>query len=488
MGFQTTEEQDRIINYEGDCLVVKAFAGAGKTSTLVNYAKQNPHDHLLYIAYNKAIKDEATKKFPTNVKCLTSHGLAYFQFGKKFKEKNKLSNNIYLRDIASSLEIYDFGFLNRVLETVNSFLTSSSTDILPGHIPLIPGEPTVLTEKEISYRNAIVRNANILWQKMQDLNNPAKISHDGYLKLYQLSKPDLTKKYSIIMIDEAQDITPVVNSILLDQKCSLVYVGDPHQQIYRWRGAENAMAYKELDRADKLNLTHSFRFGPKIAMVANAILDLKQENLNIVGRAENDNVYSPMEADSNISFDNQITILSRTVTGVILSAFQESKKNKKIFWIGGINKYPLFLIEDIYWLSKGKTNNIKDKLILNDYPSFLAYKDFAEKTGNWEMIRNCNFVEDHEDNIPTLLENLRSNNSFDMDSADVIVSTVHRSKGLEFETVIMSEDFPDVLALSGNTEKYHDELNLLYVAATRATQNLVINSITEEILLDFIGS
>lgn len=488
MAFKTTPEQDTIINYVGRCLVVKAFAGAGKTSTLVNYAKKNAREQLLYIAYNKAIKDEASRKFPGNVKCLTSHGMAYAQFGKNYKEKNKLVNSIYVRDIAKAIETFDFRFANKVLETVNCFLTSSSTEIMPGHIPQIPGLPTVLTEKEISYRKAIVNSAKLLWHKMRDLNDPTPISHDVYLKLYQLSQPDLSKKYSIILIDEAQDITPVVNSILLNQNCNLIYVGDPHQQIYRWRGAENAMAYKELDNAHKLNLTHSFRFGPKIAMTANAILNLKGENLNIIGRAEKDMVYSSINEFVDLDFDKQITILSRTVTGVILSAFSQSKKNKKIFWIGGINKYPLFLIEDIYWLSKEDYNKIKDKQLVADYPSFVEYKDFAEATANWEMIRNCKFVEDYGEEIPTLLNNLRNNNSCTIDTADVIVSTVHRSKGLEFETVIMSEDFPDVFAISDDTEKYHDELNLLYVAATRATKNLVINSMTEEILRDFISN
>ena len=33
------------------------------------------------------------------------------------------------------------------------------------------------------------------------------MSHDGYLKLYQLSKPKLYN-YDILLIDEAQDLTP----------------------------------------------------------------------------------------------------------------------------------------------------------------------------------------------------------------------------------------------------------------------------------------
>ena len=61
--------------------------------------------------------------------------------------------------------------------------------------------------------------------------------------------------------------------------------------------------------------------------------------------------------------------------------------------------------------------------------------------------------------------------------ADYTVSTAHRSKGLEWENVALCNDFPDVFALEG--DEYDDELNLLYVAATRAKKTLVINYIVE---------
>jgi superfamily I DNA and RNA helicase len=58
-------------------LKVNAFAGAGKTSTLVEMAKALPHERILYICFNKSIADEASKKFPSNVQCKTVHSLAY---------------------------------------------------------------------------------------------------------------------------------------------------------------------------------------------------------------------------------------------------------------------------------------------------------------------------------------------------------------------------------------------------------------------------
>jgi len=47
-----------------------------------------------------------------------------------------------------------------------------------------------------------------MWKKMIDLKDKAiRLPHDGYVKLWQLRRPKLDK-YDVLMIDEAQDLTP----------------------------------------------------------------------------------------------------------------------------------------------------------------------------------------------------------------------------------------------------------------------------------------
>ena len=36
------------------------------------------------------------------------------------------------------------------------------------------------------------------------------ITHDGYLKLYQLSKPDLSERFKAILLDDGKDVNPVI--------------------------------------------------------------------------------------------------------------------------------------------------------------------------------------------------------------------------------------------------------------------------------------
>lgn len=93
-------------------------------------------------------------------------------------------------------------------------------------------------------RQDVFRLTQTHWSKMVDMKDFSwKMSDDGYLKLWQLSGPKILD-YDVIMRDEAQDLTDCMLDIVKRQMphCSLVFVGDPHQQIYGFRRARNALS------------------------------------------------------------------------------------------------------------------------------------------------------------------------------------------------------------------------------------------------------
>ena len=61
-------------------------------------------------------------------------------------------------------------------------------------------------------------------------------------------------------------------------------------------------------------------------------------------------------------------------------------------------------------------------------------------------------------------------------SADVVISTVHKAKGREWDTVKIYRDFPHVDDI---TEENLEELRILYVALTRAKRHLDIEEWSE---------
>ncbi len=59
---QLTSEQKAIVQSKGD-IRINAVAGSGKTTTIIEYARARPDSRILYLAFNKAVKLEAARKF-----------------------------------------------------------------------------------------------------------------------------------------------------------------------------------------------------------------------------------------------------------------------------------------------------------------------------------------------------------------------------------------------------------------------------------------
>ncbi|MHB9800815.1 hypothetical protein ACYCAX_23780 [Pseudomonas sp. MT3] len=83
-------------------------------------------------------------------------------------------------------------------------------------------------------------------------------------------------------------------ALVAGQQARKIFVGDQWQQIYRWRGAENALDQQVEAGADVMYLTNSFRFGPMIAGVANAILRQQGETRPLVGLSPRDKVMTSL--------------------------------------------------------------------------------------------------------------------------------------------------------------------------------------------------
>lgn len=140
-----------------------------------------------------------------------------------------------------------------------------------------------------------LRAVRTLWQAMSDPDGTFPVTHDTYLKLFQLSGPDLSRRWDTILFDEAQDANPVTSALVLGQRCRIVLVGDRYQQIYRFRGADDALSHPSLSGADRLWLTQSFRFGPAVAAMANLLLKRAGESREVSGCGGDDEVLTMQE-------------------------------------------------------------------------------------------------------------------------------------------------------------------------------------------------
>ncbi|XP_040451371.1 F-box DNA helicase 1 isoform X1 [Falco naumanni] len=499
-----THEQQRILNHKIECgqrVKIMAFAGTGKTSTLVKYAEKFADLNFLYVTFNKAVAERGRSVFPRNVTCKTFHSLAYGSVGKHYREKGKLNfSKMSVYYISSLIQNHKEQSLfirgKTVLQTLENFFASSDEEICEEHTPVwfrnTHGERKLVSqvEKEIN-----VKEAKEIWHNMKkldgDVEKKYKMTCDGYLKLWQLSKPQLSG-YDAIFVDEAQDCTPAIVDIVLSQTCGIILVGDPHQQIYSFRGAVNTL-YR-VPHSHVYYLTQSFRFGPEIAYVGATILDVckKIRNKTLVGGNQKGDVRGSMEG--------KITVLSRSNFNVFEDAVKLTGKERpiKIHIIGGLVRFGLSRICDIWKLSQPADERKKSNLVIND--SFIkkweetrglvSLKKYAQHTDDKDLEVKIAIVEKYKERIPELVQKIESSHVSQEAMADYIIGTVHQAKGLEFDTVLIADDFVKVPCLGGNYQRANfiidmypeDEWNLLYVAVTRAKKYLLMSKSLEDLL------
>ncbi|MED0222399.1 DNA helicase, partial [Escherichia coli] len=108
------------------------------------------------------------------------------------------------------------------LSSLNQFLCSADKEPGLQHLP----DEDARAGTDVS---AILQAVQVLWHEMSRPDGTFPVTHDTYLKLFQLSSPDLSRRWDTILFDEAQDANPVTSALVLSQPCGVILVGDRYQ-------------------------------------------------------------------------------------------------------------------------------------------------------------------------------------------------------------------------------------------------------------------
>jgi F-box protein 18 (helicase) len=480
-----TPEQNEIINSTGN-IKINAVAGSGKTTTVIEYAKTRPKtSKILYLAFNKSVRLEATKKFRekglSNVKVETAHSLAFKNvvMGSYYKLKefgyrtNEIADLLQLK--GNGEKHAEYIVANHINKFITYFCNSDKQKVQE-----LNYRDTVTDSKAKAFVNTfydyIESQTNLLLGKMD--TGEIEITHDFYLKKFQLSNPSLN--YDYILFDEGQDASAAMLDIFLKQKAIKVIVGDTHQQIYGWRYAVNS-----LERADfkSYNLSTSFRFNQDIADLAMGVLKFKsrinrEPNMQITGKGSGTEIKSK-------------AVIARTNLGLLLKAIRyvtEKKKVERIYFEGNINSYTYAdegaSLYDVLSLYNSSHHLIKDKLI-KGMKDLKELEDYIEKTEDVQLGMMVEIVTEYGNEIPKIIKAIKEKHieSDEKEKAEMIFSTVHRCKGMEYDAIQLVGDFITEEQLEKLKEakegslindKLNEEINLLYVAITRTKNSIYI--------------
>jgi len=468
---QTDEQQAAVDAFvQGDHLAIQAGAGTGKTTTLRMLAAATSKRGL-YIAFNRAIADDAKGRFPRNIECRTAHSMAFQTYGRRYSARLNAAR-IPSKEVAAGLgirgemrigarKVSPLARSYAAVRTVLRFCYSADDVIGAHHVPRMRGLDGADNHQKLI--EAVLPFAHKAWT---DIQNPdsgtVRFEHDHYLKLWALSRPAL--KYDFILLDEAQDTNPVIDQVFNAQRGSaqLVMVGDSAQAIYGWRGAQDVMA--DFD-GTKLGLTQSFRFGPAVAEEANRWLSIADAPIRLSGYDRIATTVGPVEHPD--------AVLCRTNAGAMREVLNALEAEVKVALVGGGGQLRS-LAQAARDLKAGRKTTHPELFLFSSWGEVQDYA--AQDPSGADLYALVELIDDH--GVDALLEAV--DKLSDERHAQLTVSTAHKAKGREWNTIRIADDFTEPGEDDDGQPNPIDsaDARIAYVAVTRAKRRLDLGGLT----------
>ena len=484
MDLHPTQEQQAVLDAPERLIKINARAGTGKTSTLRMLAKKHANSRILYLVYNKKAQTEARSIFPGNVTVHTVHSLAYrstpskrHQRGWKpifdFTPARLLPEFEEFNDQQHELASMSYNFLTYYLNSPTHDIKKAAEQFADRHLS------KTMTEL---FKLAIPTIIDTFKKIFESWRERGECVHDYYLKLFHKTGNFLLQlnQYDIILVDEGQDLSPIMSDVLKKCDKKVILVGDPHQQIYRFRYAVDAMQTHSSDV--NLELSMSFRFGASIAeTVSKLITEAKNEQgFSIQGNSQvksNVSFYKDRDLLSLVRRFKGLAILSRTNLNLFTKAIQLRKDGIPFTFERDVTPQMLRTL-DVYWLSIGNNEKIRD-LFIKSFKTLEHLEHHASEMDDREFSQMAKVVRDYAKDLPNIIFDLikiHKNNTQEANLEAVVLSTIHSSKGQEYNHVIIGSDLPHFLSEDTEQEEetFLEEVNVAYVAFTRVKQQLFL--------------
>lgn len=461
-----TDEQRRCVELfaSGKNTTVEAGAGTGKTSTLKAMGESDRRKRSQYVAFNRAIVIDAGSKMPRNVRARTAHSIAKKSVGYRYEHRLdaprvrswELGQLLGVDPLAvtkpdGGVKILQPGYLaSLVMKGVLRFCFTADERPTKEHVPYVDGIDGLGPDGKRLWDNNHAVRAHVepfLDDAWRDICNPdgrLPFKHDHYLKIYERDEPYIPA--DAILFDEAQDASPVMLSIVEQQQhAQLVFVGDANQQIYSWRGSIDALQSLGGERAF---LTQSFRFGDAIADVANVVLDGLGAELRLRGLPSIPSVVRRL--------DNPRCVLTRTNAAAMQNVLYALATGVSVHLVGDGAEIERFARAVIELQTEGQTD-YHELACFSSWGEVVAYVE-DDPNGD-ELTLLVRLIDEYGPHV--ILDAMRRSST--EETAQLIVSTAHKSKGREWASVKIDDDFRECSPL-----ELPEEWRLLYVAVTRA--------------------
>ncbi len=497
----------------GGDIIVSAVAGSGKTWSLEEGVKCLPSsdwDNTLMCAFNNHIKAElldrqAAGRIPSGVKIATLHGLGYGALIKHFQPKNTrtwLDNRKYRRlceaawretgIVASTPESRES--LERAQEALVDLVRLSQLTLAATRSEFLSVISHYGIDMPVEWEDvALALVPKVLLWGRQGL--PGHLAEGGqtYHPSQCISFDDMVYLpvalglrmwgYKWLFVDECQDLNEAQYQLLMRisghgaRRC---FVGDPNQAIYGFTGASASMFSSIKTRLDAqaLPLSVCYRCDQSIVDMASVIVPQIEARPSapsgLVHSIDQDELLARAARAWREDSGEPYLLLCRCNTPLIAAAFALLRQGVPV-WIKGrdIGMTLIRAIEEA------------GKLAPTSLTSGVAKWKAKHLEGvDPEDEATIQTIQDKASALLVLIDSIpmataakvraKIEELFSDEGRGVVLSSVHKAKGLEADQVgiLAPELMP--LPFARQAWQREQEFNLIYVAITRAKKELYL--------------
>ena len=467
-------------------IVINACPGSGKTRTILELLKLTPvYKKSIYLCYNKSIAEDLKKQAPKNIDISTVHSKGLSILYKTIKGKIKITDSknyhftrIVLGDKQFKNKKDQARYFFTICELINFYrlnMISNKRDF----IELAELNNFCILNGEIDDSLKVIDSIDKY--NLKD-NSEFMIDFTDMLYLPLVLKNAIYPQYDVLFIDEVQDITPLQKCLVdkfIKSKGRFVAVGDKKQLIYQFIGA-NLNSFQKFEQSQNtvvLPLSVSYRCPKAVVNEANKIFnEMEAFEENIKGEVRDGDINEIKIGDTVLCRNNMplvevfLYLLSKEIKTVIYG---------KDFGINLLN-----LLNKAYSKNVSKVKENFEK-ILSDMYSSLKVKGIKSPTYHLkyvslnEKITILKILIDRFDSVEKV-ESVIDDMFSDDTKESVLLSTIHKAKGREWDTVFFLNEnlIPSKYAMT--KDEIYAESCLRYVCITRAKKKLIyINFLNE---------
>jgi DNA helicase II / ATP-dependent DNA helicase PcrA len=471
---EPTDEQVAIVEFAKNStqnLMIRALAGAAKTTTLKLIARALPEVRMLCLAFGVKIAKEMADRLPPNCQARTLNSLGHVTWsetiGKRLVVDTKKSFNLLASAIKELPKREQLDARDQFADTLRIITQGKRLGYIPTgrfpHAKRIYDDQRFfdsLDEAPTSLQERLVRDVT---SRSIEYGQAGQIDYDDQILLPTVF-PTMFDAFPHVLIDEAQDLSELNHATLrkLVGRRRLTAVGDDCQSIYGFRGAhhESMDRLSETFQMECLGLSISFRCPQAVVRAAR----WRAPHMRWRADAPEGSVRS-LDQWSCEDIPDDACIICRNNAPLFALAMKFLRHGR----------YCTIAGNDI---GKGML-----RIMAKFGPELMPQDEVFDAINNWLSAKLSRSRDDVKVFDLAACMRVFASNGKDLRDActyaehifkqrgPVILTTAHKAKGLEFDQVFILDKHL-IRVRDTNPIARRQEENLFYVAQTRAKQSL----------------